>query len=67
MLLPFLQSKPRRFAWMRQEQLPPVWFIGYDFGGMVGQILALQHPDLLARMTIRWKRRSGPAESSWAP
>lgn len=38
--------------WMRQEGLPPVWLIGHDFGGMVGQIFAVRHPELLARMAI---------------
>jgi len=39
-------------AWMRQERFPPVWLIGHDFGGMIGQILAVRHADVLARMTI---------------
>ncbi len=38
--------------WLRQERIGPIWLIGHDFGGMIGQILAVRHPELLDRMTI---------------
>lgn len=38
--------------WLRQERIGPIWLIGHDFGGMIGQILAVRHPELLERMTI---------------
>jgi pimeloyl-ACP methyl ester carboxylesterase len=39
-------------AWLRQRGLGPVWLVGHDIGGGVAQILAVHHPDLVARLSL---------------
>jgi 2-hydroxymuconate-semialdehyde hydrolase len=39
-------------AWIGQAEMPPVWLVGHDLGGGVAQILAVQHPELIRRLTL---------------
>lgn len=39
-------------AWLRQRGAPPVWLVGHDLGGLVAQLLAVRHPDLVGRLTL---------------
>lgn len=39
-------------AWLRQREEPPVWLVGHDLGGVVAQLLAVRHPDLVGRLTV---------------
>lgn len=39
-------------AWLRQRDVPPVWLVGHDLGGVVAQLLAVRHPDLVGRLTL---------------
>lgn len=39
-------------AWLRQRDDGPVWLVGHDLGGVVAQLLAVRHPDLVGRLTV---------------
>lgn len=39
-------------AWLRQRDGAPVWLVGHDLGGVVAQLVALRHPDLVVRLTV---------------
>lgn len=39
-------------AWLRQRDTAPVWLVGHDLGGVVAQLLAVRHPDLVGRLTL---------------
>lgn len=39
-------------AWLRQRDAAPVWVVGHDLGGVVAQLLAVRHPDLIGRLTV---------------
>ena len=39
-------------AWLRQREEQPVWLVGHDLGGLVAQLVAVRHPDLVARLTL---------------
>lgn len=39
-------------AWLRQRGGPPVWLVGHDLGGLVAQLLAVRHADLVGRVTV---------------
>lgn len=38
--------------WMDQQELAPAWLVGHDVGGAVAQILAVDRPDRVARLTL---------------
>lgn len=39
-------------AWLRQRDTAPAWLVGHDLGGVVAQLLAVRHPDLVGRLTL---------------
>lgn len=38
--------------WLRQVGVSGAWIVGHDAGGAVAQILAVDHPDVVARVTL---------------
>lgn len=38
--------------WIRQDELGPLWVVGHDAGGAVAQLLAVEHPDVVSRLTL---------------
>lgn len=38
--------------WLMERGAGPVWLVGHDIGGAVAQLLATQHPDVVARLTL---------------
>lgn len=38
--------------WLTAEDLAPAWVVGHDSGGAVGQLLAVEHPDTVRRLTL---------------
>lgn len=47
--------------WLHVQGLPPVWVVGHDAGGAVGQILAVSHPERVSRLTLV----NSIADGSW--
>lgn len=39
-------------AWLRRRDAEPVWLVGHDLGGVVAQLLAVRHRDLVGRLTL---------------
>lgn len=39
-------------AWLRQEELPPVWLVGHDIGGGVAQIMIVHYAELVSRLSL---------------
>lgn len=39
-------------AWLRDADLAPAWIVGHDAGAAVAQILAVDFPDTVGRMTL---------------
>lgn len=48
-------------AWLRARAGGPVWIAGHDLGGIVTQLLLVQHPDVVARASFA----NSPVEDSW--
>jgi 2-hydroxymuconate-semialdehyde hydrolase len=38
--------------WIRAADLAPAWLVGHDSGGAVAQLLAVDHPDTVCRLTL---------------
>lgn len=38
--------------WLSSEDLTPTWIVGHDSGGAVGQLLAVEHPDMVSHLTL---------------
>ena len=38
--------------WIEAEDLGPAWLVGHDSGGAVAQLLAVNHPDTVCRLTL---------------
>jgi pimeloyl-ACP methyl ester carboxylesterase len=49
--------------WLLQEQLPPVWLVGHDLGGGVAQMMIVQYPELINRLTLS----HAAVEDYWPP
>lgn len=47
--------------WMDQQDLPSAWVVGHDAGGAVAQVLAVAHPERVARLTLV----NSIADGSW--
>jgi 2-hydroxymuconate-semialdehyde hydrolase len=39
-------------AWLEAEGHHPVWIVGHDLGGLVGQLMAVQSPQLVGRLSL---------------
>jgi 2-hydroxymuconate-semialdehyde hydrolase len=39
-------------TWLSEQDLAPAWVVGHDAGGAVAQILAVEHPKAIDRLTL---------------